>query len=390
MRHCFRVPGVFSGLLICGVVVSGSDAARGEAPRLQGLGDLPGETFDSVGYGLSGSGRVAVAAGTGVNGVEAFRWVEGSGVRGIGGAHTIPMDVNTDGSVVVGWGHGPPNGAVAPFRWEQSTGVEYLGGNLPGVSGGQAYGVSQDGSVVVGYANTGTLTMEAFRWTRAEGMVLMGDLPGGAPRNFSYGSSANKVVVTRDGPVIVGGGWSDNGVESFRWTPAGGMVPLGDLPGGTFGSSALDVTPDGRVVVGFGHSAAGVEAYRWTQETGMVGLGDVPGGAFESIANDVSADGSVVVGRSGSDRGNDAFIWDEVHGMRSLRDALTAAGVDVGGWRLGEAWGVSDDGTRISGYGLNPRGQNEAFLAVLPEPGGLALLAGLAAPRLARRPRRPL
>ncbi len=38
------------------------------------------------------------------------------------------------------------------------------------------------------------------------------------------------------------------GSEAFHWTQAGGMVGLGDLPGGTFGSRAFFVSADGSVV----------------------------------------------------------------------------------------------------------------------------------------------
>ncbi len=38
------------------------------------------------------------------------------------------------------------------------------------------------------------------------------------------------------------------GGEAFRWTQAGGMVGLGDLPGGTFGSKTFFVSADGSVV----------------------------------------------------------------------------------------------------------------------------------------------
>ena len=42
------------------------------------------------------------------------------------------------------------------------------------------------------------------------------------------------------------------------------LVGLGDLPGGTFASSASDVNADGSVIVGRGTSANGPEAFRWT------------------------------------------------------------------------------------------------------------------------------
>jgi hypothetical protein len=69
------------------------------------------------------------------------------------------------------------------------------------------------------------------------------------------------------------------------------------------------------------------------------------------------------------------------------QDELFHIGVDTTGWRLVDATGVSDDGLTITGWGFNPQGQREAFLAVIPEPASLPLLgiAGLAAMRRRRR-----
>lgn len=92
----------------------------------------------------------------------------------------------------------------------------------------------------------------------------------------------------------------------FRWTSDGGMVGLGDLPGGSFFSRAFAASADGSVVVGVSDSgplAEDDEAFRWTSTGGMVGLGDLLGGGFSSAALDTSADGSVVAGISGSTQG---------------------------------------------------------------------------------------
>ncbi|WP_231117108.1 autotransporter outer membrane beta-barrel domain-containing protein [Pseudodesulfovibrio alkaliphilus] len=48
--------------------------------------------------------------------------------------------------------------------------------------------------------------------------------------------------------------------------------------------------------------------------------------------------------------------------MQSLKDILTANGVDLTGWTLTEATGVSGDGTTIVGIGTSPNG-TEAFIA---------------------------
>jgi probable HAF family extracellular repeat protein len=78
----------------------------------------------------------------------------------------------------------------------------------------------------------------------AAGFEGLGDLSGGTFESAAYGVSA-------DGSVVIGGADSTSGDEAFRWTQAGGMVGLGDLPGGAFGSRAYGVSADGSVVVGY-------------------------------------------------------------------------------------------------------------------------------------------
>ena len=142
------------------------------------------------------------------------------------------------------------------------------------------------------------------------------------------------------------------------------FMGLGDLPGGNFYSRARGGSADGSVVVGFSASASGTEAFRWTQGSGMVGLGDLPGGGLYSGAYGVSADGSVVVGSSHSS-GNEAFIWDSTNGMREVDEVLTALGADLTGWTLRTATGISADGLTLVGYGTNPDGFTEGWIANL-------------------------
>jgi uncharacterized membrane protein len=170
--------------------------------------------------------------------------------------------------------------------------------------------------------------------------------------------------ISDDGLVIVGGV-----SEAQSWTQNGGLVGLGDLPGGDFNSRAYGVSADGLAIVGQGTSAAGSEAFRWTQSSGMVGLGILPG--FDnSQAQDVSADGSVVVGSVGLGTSTyaGAFIWDAVHGMRNLRDVLIndfGLGASLAGWNLVYAGAISSDGRTVVGYGTNPNGDTEAWIARL-------------------------
>lgn len=153
------------------------------------------------------------------------------------------------------------------------------------------------------------------------------------------------------------------------------MTGLGDLQGGAFESCAYDASYDGSVIVGYGQSASGREAFRWTAGEGMVGLGDLSGGAFESQAEGTSADGSIVVGQASTAIGYEAFIWDSVHGMRNLRDLLTNDyGLDLTGWTLNRATGVSADGRTIIGIGSSPSGYPDIWVATIPEPATATLL----------------
>ena len=120
----------------------------------------------------------------------------------------------------------------------------------------------------------------------------------------------------------------------------------------------------------------------------FTGLGDLAGGSFNSRAYGVSADGSAVVGRGSSASGTEAFVWDETNGMRGLMQVLMDQGIDMTGWSLTEARGVSADGLTIVGYGTNPLGQEEGWIAtIVPEP-STALLLGLGLSALAATRRR--
>jgi probable HAF family extracellular repeat protein len=147
------------------------------------------------------------------------------------------------------------------------------------------------------------------------------------------------------------------------------MVGLGNLPSGKSynGSSAEGVSADGTVIVGTGGiTSMGNEAFRWTSPDGMVGLGSLAGEAgdyaLDSCARDVSGDGSVIVGQAR----NQAFIWDQTSPMRGIKDVLqNQYGLDLTGWTLESADGISSDGLTIAGTGINPSGNTEAWIATL-------------------------
>jgi probable HAF family extracellular repeat protein len=253
-----------------------------------------------------------------------------------------------------------PGGASGTYQVNMSVGApSFMGlGDLPGgIFHSIAWAVSADGKVAVGQSRP-----EAFRWENGL-MVGLGDLPGGA----LYEKIA--LAVSADGSVVAGR--SDTAVyeEAFRWTESDGMVGLGNL--GNFDSVATAVSADGSVIVGYSRNAANAEeAFRWTESGGMVSLGDLPGQGFRSQANAVSADGSVVVGDSADDpirygTNDHAFIWDEMNGIQNLKKVLLDKGLDLSGWELFSATGVSADGRTVVGFGVNPAGDPEGWIAYL-------------------------
>ena len=90
----------------------------------------------------------------------------------------------------------------------------------------------------------------------------------------------------------------------------------------------------------------------------------------------MSADGSTIVGYTRIGSEDIAFIGDDALGMRSVRDLLTdELGLDLTGWTLQSANAISADGLTITGNGFNPSGDAEAWIARIPEPATLSILA---------------
>jgi len=231
-------------------------------------------------------------------------------------------------------------------------------GVLPGASGGGATSVSLDGTVIVGTCDFPG-RIEAFRWTAATGIVGMGGFPGQTAYSIANATNA-------DGSVIVGGAYIAGFQQPFRWTASSGMVAL-PLPPTAGAGSAFDVSADGNVIVG--QTFGLYEAFRWTPATGSVGLGDLPGGVFSSWARGVSDSGLVVVGQGRTASDHEAVLWGPTGGPISLESYLSSLGVTAHqGWRLVLAESVSADGLRIVGYGTNPAGQDQSWIAILPEP----------------------
>ncbi len=332
------------------------------------LGDLPGRDFYSTAAGISADGKTVVGTSQATNGNMAFRWTASGGMTALGdlfglGSHAAA--ISADAKTIVGWCDTKKTDYPYKkgFRWTSETGMMAISGagRYPDFLSGDS--VSADGSTIVGQMRVPLdlhLAIVPGRWTFAEGVIDEKVYFGSVPRTDLLGFNNSDVTasgVSADGKIIVGSG--------FRWTADAGRVSLTNL-------NALGISADGSTVVGWGSSTNGRQAFVWTTAGGMVGLGDLPGGSFSSQANAASADGSVIVGfgYSADEKplfGKEAFVWTAATGMRSLNDVLVARGGNPGrfGWTsLTEATAVSADGRYVAGTGIH-NGNTEAFLADL-------------------------
>lgn len=334
-----------------------------DPPCFRGLGLQVNDGQEVTVTGISADGTIVV--GYKANPVISWRWEAPDGfvaMYGFSGSHSF-LDVSDDGLSVVGKMEPYTNGSWDPMRWTAGVGGMWLTA-LPdwcGIVEGTANAVSADGLTIAGEARSADSMSQyfAFRWDPIGGIQSLGTLPGG-DESKAWGISA-------DGTVIVGGSEYEGGdsYQAFRWTKETGLVGLGLLPGGT-ASYAKAVSADGTTIVGQCSFPGVSEAFRWTEAEGMVGLGMLPECTI-AYALDVSADGAVIVGYAyGGPPGRRPLIWDATHGMRDLFQVLGEEyGIDLSDWSAPEASAVSADGTVIGGEGVGPDGR-DAWIARLP------------------------
>jgi probable HAF family extracellular repeat protein len=356
-----------------GLLAALTSPGVGAAPAAADLIAVP-ESFGDAGYialrGVSADGESVLGDEYFDGGGTPFRWTRSGGSQRIfAQGDAAAGALAADGSLAFGGGAHP---------WS-ATGT--LAVPLPALvpeEPGFAHDVTPDASRIVGSSYAGSTDSEAVVWTAA----------GIEPIGFLAGDTRSAATaVSADGSRIAG--WSSGaaGGQAVLWDAGSGPLGLGDLAGGAFGSAASGISADGGVVVGTGTSASGQEAFRWTEPGGMVGLGDLDGGLFFSEAAAVSADGAWIVGSGYTATGREAFVWDALGGMRRLEDFLRDewALVFDDDWTFTAANAISDDGRVIVGSALDPDGVQVGFVATIPEPASLALVAASLAALSARR-----
>lgn len=364
---------VFELVAVAAIFFAAVDPIRATSPaQFIPLGDLPGGDFYSSATAVSADGSTVVGSSMSGTGYDAFKWTEATGMVRLGtfgtNGVTGATSVSGNGKIIVGNTYADVNSYVDsdPFIYFDGEGFSSLSGC--GCHGSSTrVTISDDGTTVVGTGANGNAY--AYRWTAQTGPVSLGDFPGGNDSSYAFD-------VTPDGRVVVGGGNPPGPLHGFRWTEETGMVSLGGLM-----YTAYAVSADGSAIAGVGFNGEqGV--VRWTEEEGAVWLGNLPSlqGQPAGFAADISADGSVIVGGSGGDYKFQAFRWTAASGMLPVKAILQDLGADMSGWNLQAVSAVSADGTVFVGAGVNPNGDSEGWMAVIPanyvpEPDGLALIS---------------
>jgi uncharacterized membrane protein len=278
-----------------------------------------------------------------------------------------------------------------------------------GISDMVANDVSVDGTIIVGTGNVKT-GMVGWRADTAvvdeEGVPIPVQL---TITDMFYTEqtlqTSSAQAVSADGMIIAGYGGTRRGNKAFVTTFLGIDGTTGEallesyvlpaIAGGKW-SEAYAMTPDGLYIAGRSDSPKGPQACIWFQgddpstpeaETWVVkGLGGLSKKKYDSVATGIvqrpgAADGELmVVGYSKSILyPSEAFVWsgnpvledDEIGYMHDLEYILikTGAGEASGmgsSWILNQATGVAlnaDLTARIVGWGVNPEGGIEAWLA---------------------------
>jgi probable HAF family extracellular repeat protein len=270
-------------------------------------------------------------------------------------AYCTARGTDGTGSMIVGAAYAAAVGRPVPVHavyWQAGGYVLTEFGAIPEATGtraDRAFGVSADGSVVVGRGATSG-AVQPFLWTAAGGYQLLGGFDGATD-----GEHGTAYAVSADGNVVVGEATDASGsTVPFRWTQSGGLERLGDLTGGTEVGAGRAANTDGTVIVGDCSSEIGTQPFRW--ESGvMVGLGSLGGGGgLGSEARGVSGDGSRIVGTAGPDLAAQvAFFWDLSLGMQPLIDAMHERGFEepLSDWELREANAITADGKIVVGTG---------------------------------------
>lgn len=229
---------------------------------------------------------------------QSIKWLDNLGWR------SEAYDVSQDGNVVVGWSTLIDGGYAHAFRWTAAGGMQDLG-TLDNYRSSVARAVSGDGSIVVGQVgsdSTGAgILDQAFIWSSSSGMQYL------VPNVHS----SQVLDISSDGSTVIGYMTlkinGNNFYHPFRWTASGGIEDLFSLIGD---AEPFGISDDGSVLVGV--DSTGKSAFRFDGNN----LETKTLTGYDAWARSVSGDGLVTFGDLNSLGQISLFSWDSVMTFR--------------------------------------------------------------------------
>ncbi|MFO0963530.1 MAG: hypothetical protein U0625_11590 [Phycisphaerales bacterium] len=226
-----------------------------------------------------------------------------------------------------------------------------------------AWGLSADGSTVVGLGWQTGCQARAFRWRAATGVVDLGTL------YFFKPTRAN--ACNANGNVIVG--WNDD-YSGYRQAAVwnNGVQQNLTAPGNVKLREAIAVSGDGVWVGGIGRASLNNGApWRWSQATGYQSLGPTPIDGTHSVTA-FNHDGSKALCYLGFAAAfGEGYIWIQDRGYVPLEQYAQEHGVTIpADVHLALPLGISADEMTIVGTARLPNGLDTSPFVLDLHPGG--------------------
>lgn len=307
--------------------------------------------------GVSNNGMVSMQVTTAG---KIFTWTQTEGLVQIGSVDSsvagIPT-ISSNGTVVAATYINSATGVNEISTYDVASSTWTNRGAFPATGSGgghsSSWGMSADGSTVVGLGLFSASLGHAVKWTQAGGLIDLGSIVNG--------SSSRANGVNSDGSVIVG--WQDlaNGARRGAKWVNGIQTFITDNNGNNVGE-AFGVSADGNIIIG----THALKPYVWDSVTGLTTITHPNSSAtFRGAATCISSDGSKVLGYyrifNGPPMGGEGFIWTKTGGRINLNDYVTSLGIATNGITLGFPAAISQDGTKIAGTGMNASNIPVAF-----------------------------